>query len=104
MAVQYKIGNRYSNNRNEVMLHETEELSIEAKFTWDLVKQLGIVACVFDGEDTSGRQKLRLLEPSEVVDRATEIARLTFDSFRSKGWVTNLPDVSEIWPDVEDKD
>lgn len=40
----------------------------------ELVSHLAIVAAMPDGEDSKGRQKLRLLTPKEVAKRAFEIA------------------------------
>ena len=104
MSVQYRVGKQQSNSRKDLMVHETETLSLEAQFVCDMIRQLGIVACKSGGEDTSGRQKLALLTPTEVVDRALAISQYAFEKFRENGLVTNLPDINEIWPDLDKDD
>ena len=44
MTTQWRVGDRYSNSRQDYILHETEILSQEAAFTCDLLKQFGIIA------------------------------------------------------------
>ena len=104
MTLQYKIGNQYSNSRKDLMVHETEMLELEASFACDMMKHLGIVACKSGGEDTSGRQKLALLTPVEVVDRALAISQYAFEKFREKGLVAVVPDISEVWPETTKDD
>ena len=104
MTLQHRIGDRYSNARNELMVHDTEMLELEAIFACDIMKQLGIVACKTVGEDSSGRQKVELLTPTEVVDRALQISQYAFEKFREKGLIAQMPDVSAIWPVKDEKE
>jgi hypothetical protein len=57
-----------------------------------LAKQLAIATGIEDGEDSSGRSKLRLLTPTEAATRACNIADAMYTEFASRGWLTALPE------------
>jgi len=59
-----------------VMIHQTELLEDEARLAMTMMEKWGMVAAIEDGEDTAGRQKLRLLTPEELVYRSFETAKL----------------------------
>jgi len=75
----------------EIIIYNTEALFQEAQFANDLMKHLAIVAAVPDGEDSTGRQKLRMMTEQEVVERATVIARLAFIAHKENGFILDLP-------------
>jgi hypothetical protein len=75
----------------EIIIYKTEVLFQEAQFANDLMKHLAIVAAVPDGEDTVGRQKMRMMTEREVVARATKIAELAFVTHRVNGLILELP-------------
>ena len=83
-------------NTNSVVLHETEIFEQEAKIAIDLITRWGMVAAIEDGEDTAGRQKLRLMSPLELVNRAFETANLTMSNARSRGLVHLGPTLEEL--------
>ncbi len=68
-------------------LFVTENIDIEASFAMELMRQMAMVAALPDGVDDAGRQKARLMSPSEVVDRACEISELAIAHFRGNGWI-----------------
>jgi hypothetical protein len=57
-----------------------EIFAIRTKYMVDLaasmIEKWGMIAAVEDGEDTRGRQKLRMLSPTELVNRAFETSEL----------------------------
>jgi hypothetical protein len=55
------------------------------------IEKWGMVAGAPDGEDSAGRSKLRLLTPKELVERAVETAKATFEAIESEGWVLEIP-------------
>lgn len=75
----------------EISVCQTEAPDPRAVMAMDLMRNLAMVACVPDGEDSSGRQKLRLMSEVEVVNRANEISRLAWNKFRTNGWILDLP-------------
>lgn len=44
-----------------------------------------------DGEDSVGRQKIRLMSPEEIVDKACRTAELLCEAFEEKGWFFHVP-------------
>ena len=89
-----RIANRY--NTNNIVLHESEHFEQEAKIVIDLVTRWGMVAAIEDGEDSAGRQKLRLMLPVELVARAFETADLVMVLARSRGLVHIGPSMEDL--------
>lgn len=102
MTTQWRVGDRYSNSRQDYILHETEILSQEAAFTCDLLKQFGIIAGTDNGEDSSGRAKMTYVDVDFIVDRAVSISEKAFARFREKGWITDGPSIDDLWPKNKD--
>lgn len=75
----------------EIIVHTLETLNEEARFACELMRHLSIVAGCPDGTDCYGKQKFRLMTPEEVVQRATEIASISFAEFRKRGLAVDLP-------------
>jgi hypothetical protein len=65
----------------------------------EIAKTCGMATAVEDDEDSTGRQKMRLLTPREVAVRATNIAGIMYDEFALRGWLGELPAI----PDSEEK-
>ena len=63
----------------------------EAAFAQELMRQLAIATAHLCGEDSSGRQKLRLLTPDEIVERACEISAKSYAEFAKRGWLLEVP-------------
>jgi hypothetical protein len=57
----------------------------------ELMSRMAIVAAQPDGEDTAGRQKLKMQEPEEIVTRCCEIADKAYDAFQTRGWLVPMP-------------
>ena len=77
-------------------IHETELLEQEAKIVLEIVERWGSVAAMPDGEDSAGRQKLRLATPEELTDRAFQCACLVMDGARKRGLVHAIPGIDEL--------
>ena len=77
--------------RTQLLIFKTKMPTEEGQLAVDLLRHLAIVAGDVDGEDSSGRSKLRLLEPKEVAARAVAIAEAAWAAFEDKGWVLPLP-------------
>jgi len=90
------VRDRYKDNEKaEILITKTEALTAEASMAMLLIERWGLVAAEIDGEDTSGRQKIRRLVPKELVDQACDTAKIAFESFRERGWVAKLPTLTE---------
>lgn len=62
-----------------------------ASYAMDLAKHFALVAGIPDGEDTSGRQRLRLATPAEVASRACQVAEILFQQMGDRGWYHQVP-------------
>jgi hypothetical protein len=80
----------------EVVVYHSESPDYEAALAFSFIERWGMVTAVPDGEDSAGREKARLLTPSEVVDRAFMIAALALAEARKRDLMQTLPDLNEI--------
>ncbi len=75
----------------EVRLHSQFGMNMRADFVGQLLKHLALVTGEADGEDSAGRQKLRLMTPIEVAKRACDIADAAWQEFNDRGWLVEMP-------------
>lgn len=75
-----------------VITHDTTILSRQAYFAMELVARWGVVAAVPDGEDSVGRQQLRVMTPVELTDRAIKITELMFERMAEKEFTQEAQD------------
>jgi len=62
----------------------------EALFAATFVERWGMTAGVPDGEDSAGRQTVRLATPEELVARAIKTTELLFGEFKTRGWLHDV--------------
>lgn len=84
--------------------HETDYLSIKGRACLDMILRWGMVAADNDGEDSTGRSRLKLQPVSEVIDRAIKMTQALFEAIEGKGWVCQLPTIDEANKIVEDEE
>lgn len=77
----------------KIELQDTFALSIEARLAFELCTHLSFATADVDGEDSAGRQKVRLLNPSEVAARACQITEHMLSAFSARGWTVPIPDL-----------
>lgn len=85
----------FHNRKVETIVNESHVAEFEARLATQLIERWGIVAAVPDGEDSSGRQTIRLMTPEETVQRAVETAELAVKTFHDKGWMHKMPTFAE---------
>lgn len=90
------------NRWGEVASHNIEYFDHVARMSSALVEKWGMVAGKPDGEDSAGRAKLAMLEPSEIVERATSTAELLIAKLRSGGHILKAPGIKQILGFVDD--
>ena len=76
-------------------LVDDEYLEMEAKLATLLIEKWGLVAAIPDGEDSAGRQKLKMQTPDELVQRAFAVASLAMKTARKRGLVYKCPPVKK---------
>lgn len=96
MTTKTRIAERGGYGENEVVVYEDETLNTTARLAFVLIEKWGMISCEADGEDSAGRQKVRLSTPTELVTRAFAVAEKAFQTAREKGYVVQLPDLNEI--------
>lgn len=91
----------FLNHKTELITHPVEAVEWEGRLACQLIERWGIVAAAPDGEDSSGRAKLRVLTPAELVETACDTAQLAVAELRKRGWVTPIPSLEEIFEQTE---
>lgn len=76
--------------------HDTEHLTKPARMALAFVERWGMVSAQDNGEDSSGRAKLKLLSPEDVVDRACLISGLLLHKFHELDWILDVPSMDEL--------
>ena len=75
----------------EVEIRQTKVVDQRANIASELLTRWGMIAALPDGEDSAGRQQLRLMTPEELVHRACVVADLAWSTFAERGWLLSLP-------------
>ena len=85
-------------------LHDTEHLTAEMRFAMNIAERWAMVSATPDGEDSAGRQQMKHMPETEVIERAFTIARLAFERGRRLGWVVPLPTMAEIKEQLKEEE
>ena len=80
----------------QTVVHQRVALSTQASFVAEIIKVGSFHPSVRDGADEAGNATYRLMTPSELVARATEIAALAFEAFDRDDLLGRLPPFSEL--------
>lgn len=86
----------------QVMMHHREMPDERARFALACIERWGMISCQTDGEDTAGRQKVRLMTSDEIVSRACEVSELAFEAFQRRGWLAEIPSYADLVDSVKD--
>ncbi len=79
-----------------LILHNRKIPDARAVFAMQVIERWGMVAAIEDGEDSAGRQKLRLATISELVERAVQVSAAAFELFESRAWIVDTPDFATV--------
>jgi hypothetical protein len=90
-----RIRQQYSGDK-EVAMFLKQTVTEEGKMVFALLEKWGMVAAMDDGEDSTGRHKVRLASVEEVVGRAFAVTRLFMLKAEEFGYIMKLPDLNEI--------
>ena len=93
--LEHTISEKYGTAK-KVHLNDTEQPEAEAKLAFTFIERWGMVAGEVDGEDSAGRQKLRLSTPDGLVERAFTIAHIAMDRARATGLMHQTPTLAEL--------
>ena len=82
---------RYETLDTEVVVVQLKLPNHPAQMAQSFIERWGMLLCDSDGEDSAGRQKLRLMLADEVVARACQMAEIAWQEFERRGWLLTLP-------------
>lgn len=91
------------NGQPKVIVHRTEIHDGKAQFAMSLIEKFGLCAAIPDGEDAAGRQKIRVLTPDELVEKACILADKAIEEIRKREWFTAVPKWEEMEQMIKDK-
>ena len=75
----------------EVVIQELQRPNAQAGLAASFCEKWGLVMGEPDGEDSAGRQRLRLMSVENVVERACAMASLLWEEFERRGWLLEVP-------------
>lgn len=78
-------------DHSKPVVHRKYEPHTIARFAMDVADRWGMIATIPDGEDSAGRQQMRLATPEELAARACEAAQALWNEFSSRGWFFEAP-------------
>lgn len=98
MSLEYKVQkNQWSAEQSpHIKFHNTEVLTPQAEFVRELITRWGMVQAIDDGEDSSGRHKLKLMPPADVVNRAIEVSNIMYKALAESNLLIQLPSMAEM--------
>lgn len=78
--------------RKEMTIAEAEVPMAVAKIAIEIVRAHAMVAAIPDGEDSAGRQKVRLPTAQELTARACDLAEAMWLEFEKRDWLADVPE------------
>jgi len=93
----FKITSQYGEPK--LIVHERDHATLAARIALNLAERWGMIAAVPDGEDSSGRSKLRTMTPEEITDRACNTAESLLVEIKNRGWIAEAPS----WEEMEEE-
>lgn len=75
----------------EVIVATTMNPNAIARLAASIAERFALVAAMPDGEDSAGRQKLRLPSAEECAARSCDLAESLWSEFVKRDWITSLP-------------
>ena len=81
--------------RNQILMHNRHAPNWQATLALELVRTCALTA-IDDGETSTGQSKVRVLTPTEVVDRACAIADLFYVELERRNWLLDYPSYDDL--------
>ncbi len=90
-----------SSERTPIAIFKKQAKNTRAEIALEFINRWGMAAAETDGEDSAGRQKLKLSTPGKMVQRACQAADLLMSEFEKRGWLLDLPSPQPRERDLE---
>lgn len=104
MTTEVKAYPAYGREQFKLVIHDTDVPTFEGRLAITLMEKFGLIACTDAGEDSAGRHQLRLMEPSDVVVRACELAEIMTRALQVRGWIVKAPNIAEAERQIKEKE
>jgi hypothetical protein len=75
----------------EIRISSAEMPDTLAKLASEIASRFALIAAIPEGEDSAGRQKLRLPTATELAARSCDIAAALWAEFEERDWLLDLP-------------
>src|SRR6478736_7497633 len=98
--LNFSAANSLIDGKAGVTINRMWHPTTEGDMVMNLITRWGCIAGAPDGEDSAGRQRIRLQTAAELVQRATETVALACAEMERRGWMQRIPD--DVWKKVED--
>lgn len=95
MSIEYDFKREYD-EQISIRTHEHQIKDGRAKDILECILRWGMVAGKPDGYDKQGRQKLKLLKPEEVVDRAFHCVNLAYTRLEKERSIVPVATLAEL--------
>ena len=87
---------QYGDIEKEIItVWDRRRAELEANIAIDFITKWGMVAAIPDGEDSVGRQRLRLATPEELVDRSILTTKLLMTGLNREEWFHVTPPLTD---------
>ena len=77
--------------KDDFIIERPQYENQQARLAVVLVEKWGMIAATTDGEDSAGRQRGKLMEVGEVVERACEMSEQLYQAFEVRDWMLTVP-------------
>lgn len=91
-----------THSARELIVSKREMLTDVGEIAGKFIERWAMVCATPDGEDSAGRQKLRLQTVEETVSRAFAMAEAFIEMARERGHTIALPSYEEVYGPQED--
>jgi hypothetical protein len=87
---------RFDRDYASVIHHERHHVSFEGKIMLDMIIKWGMISAEPDGEDSQGRQQLKLMPEEMLVARASSVTQYALAELKQQGWIVEIPSMKEL--------
>jgi len=80
--------------RESLVVHAKKLPDCRGRYAMDILERFATIMADEDGEDSSGRQKLKRMKAKEVVKIACDISNELFKELENRKWLLDSPKIN----------
>lgn len=100
--IEFEVTGNYEDTPR-LCVHTLEHDTPTAALAKDIAVRWALVVAIPDGEDSAGRQKLRMPTAVELADRASDIAETLMAKLKLKGHIISVPSLADMHKEYAEK-